>query len=50
MLYGDQWKRDGLRINVAVNDRDGTGQSQLWWQPDWRSAENIPGSGTLFFE
>ena len=49
-LYGDQWKRDGLRINVAVNDRDGTGQSQLWWQPDWRSAENIPGSGTLFFE
>jgi hypothetical protein len=48
--YGDQWQQDGLRYNVAVNDRDGSEQSQLWWQPDWRRADNIPGSGTLFWE
>lgn len=49
--YGDTWQQTGMRINVAVNDRDSDGQqAQLWWQPDWRTAENIPGSGTLFWE
>jgi hypothetical protein len=49
--YGDDWQQNGMRINIAVNDRDvAGGQAQLWWQPDWRTAENIPGSGTLFWE
>lgn len=47
---GPGWKKDGLRLNVAVNDRDGEEQAQLWWQPDWRTLENIPASGTLFLE
>jgi hypothetical protein len=46
--YGNQWEKDGLRVNVAVNDHDGSEQAQLWWQPDWRTLGNIPGSGTLF--
>ena len=36
-----------VRINVAVNDRDPDGQSQLWWWPDWRTADDIPGSGSF---
>ncbi len=36
-----------VRINVAVNDGDPDGQSQLWWWPDWRTDEDIPGSGTF---
>jgi hypothetical protein len=47
-LYGEEWKEDGFRLNVAVNDRDGEGQAQLWWQPDWRTRDNIPASGTFF--
>lgn len=42
--------KHGLRLNVAVNDRDGQQQAQLWWQPDWRTTANIPGSGTYFLE
>lgn len=49
--YGDAWQREGVRINIAVNDRDAAGgQAQLWWQPDWRTAENLPGSGTFFWQ
>ena len=43
-----KWLR--LRLNVAVDDADSHctwTQHQLWWQPDWRSAENLPGSGTF---
>lgn len=40
-------RAERVRVNVAVNDRDADGQSQLWWWPDWRSAEDIPGSGTF---
>lgn len=47
---GPGWPEHGLRLNVAVNDRDGREQAQLWWQPDWRTTANIPGSGTFFLE
>jgi hypothetical protein len=36
-----------VRINVAVNDGDPDGQSQLWWWPDWRTNDDVPGSGTF---
>jgi len=36
-----------VRVNVAVDDADPDGQSQLWWWPDWRSDADIPGSGTF---
>lgn len=42
-----KWKVEGLRINLAVDDRDGDQSVQLWWQPDWRSPGNLPGSGTF---
>lgn len=49
--FGRAWQQDGVRINIAINDRDaGRDQAQLWWQPDWRTADNIPGSGTLFMK
>lgn len=38
-----------VRINIAINDGDPEGQSQLWWWPDWRTNEDIPGSGTFKF-
>ena len=37
----------GFRLNVTICDYDSavdTGTS-LWWRPDWRKNENIPGSG-----
>lgn len=42
-------KLELLRINIAVNDGDQDGQAQLWWWPDWRTGEDIPGSGTFKF-
>lgn len=36
-----------VRINIAIDDADPDGQSQLWWWPDWRSDADIPGSGTF---
>jgi hypothetical protein len=36
-----------IRINFAVNDQDADGQSQSWWWPDWRTEQDIPGSGTV---
>lgn len=44
---GGEWK--DFRLNVQVDDTDGDeeGTAQLNWKPDWRSAENIPQSGTF---
>ena len=41
---------DGFRLNLLLRDRreDGTQESAIW-QPDWRSAGNIPGAGTFLF-
>jgi hypothetical protein len=39
---GEWW---GFRMNIAVDDRDSDGIAQLWWFPDWRGSESIPGSG-----
>ncbi|HET9934733.1 MAG TPA: hypothetical protein VFQ35_28705, partial [Polyangiaceae bacterium] len=38
-----------LRFNLGVYERDamsGPGTA-IWWQPDWRWEENVPGSGTF---
>lgn len=43
-----KWKDEGLRINLAVDDMDGDQAAQLWWQPDWRTPRNVPGSETFF--
>lgn len=45
-LQGTDWK--AFRLNITLHNRhtDGT-FSRLSWQPDWRSAENICGSGTF---
>jgi hypothetical protein len=43
-----KWKEDGLRFNVAIDDRDGDQAVQFWWQPDWRTPKNLPGAGTFF--
>lgn len=43
---GGDWSR--FRLNLAVNDVDGDeGRVSLWWRPDWRSEQNVFGSGTL---
>ncbi|MBN1943289.1 MAG: metallophosphoesterase [Phycisphaerae bacterium] len=44
-LQGKDWK--SFRLNVAVDDFDADGGSQLWWKSDWRTPENLPGSGTF---
>ena len=38
-----------LRLNVGVHERDATSgpSTVVWWQPDWRWEENVPGSGTF---
>ena len=36
-----------IRVNIAVNDGDADGQSQSWWWPDWRTEQDVPGSGTV---
>jgi hypothetical protein len=38
---------DWVRLNVAVNDRDADGTSASWWWPDWRTPQDVPGSGTV---
>lgn len=40
---GVDW--DGLRLNIAVDDRDGGELTQLWWRPDWRTPQTAAGSG-----
>lgn len=49
-MQGGEWR--GFRLNIAVDDHDGAVReraqaAQLWWQPDWRRPEDIPGSGTF---
>lgn len=45
-LQGD-WKT--LRLNIIVQDKDSDGKSKrVLWQPNWREANNIPGSGMFF--
>ncbi len=39
-----------IRLNVAVTDDDDDGRAQLCWWPDWRSSQQIPGSGTFVLE
>ncbi len=42
--YGSDWKY--LRLNVAITDADNNGSvARLFWQPEWRSVDNIIGSG-----
>lgn len=43
-----RWREEGVRINLAIDDLDGSQAAQLWWQPDWRTPRDIPGSGTFF--
>lgn len=42
---GTSWQE--LRLNIAVDDHDEDGATQIWWQPDWRTSENQAGSGTF---
>lgn len=49
-MQGGEWR--SFRLNIAVDDHDGaardrTQAAQLWWQPDWRQPEDVPGSGTF---
>jgi hypothetical protein len=41
---GTDWTH--VRVNVAIDDRDSDGGSQLWWYPDWRTT-SLPGTGTF---
>ncbi len=45
---GSEWRM--ARLNVAVNDFERPdGERHVWhWRPDWRSDENIVGSGMFF--
>ncbi|TAE49728.1 MAG: hypothetical protein EAZ89_13765, partial [Bacteroidetes bacterium] len=47
LMQGGKWKQ--LRINVVQHDTDLSGQheSTLFWQPDWRTEENVMGSGVF---
>ena len=50
-------KWEAIRLNIAIDDYDHADQAhaqkgqpsgtQIWWQPDWRTPENITGSGTF---
>ncbi|MCF8380013.1 MAG: metallophosphoesterase [Bacteroidales bacterium] len=43
-MAGGNWKH--IRLNIAVNDVDTNSSSvSLFWQPEWRSEENVIGSG-----
>lgn len=44
---GGPWQ--DFRLNVCINDTDavGTPVEKHWWQPDWRTTQNRPGSGTF---
>ncbi len=43
-----KWREDGVRLNVAMDDFDGGEGVQIWWQPDWRTPHNLPGTGVFF--
>ena len=43
---GRAWQE--FRLGLAVDDSDVPGEAvQLWWLPDWRRSQHIPGSGTF---
>lgn len=42
---GKPW--ESFRLNIAIDDRDGDQQTQLWWRPDWRRDHTFTGSGTF---
>jgi hypothetical protein len=38
-----------VRLNIVVQDKDSNGSSErITWQPNWREAANVPGSGMFF--
>lgn len=42
--YGSDWKN--FRLNIGVNDVDkDRAITQVYWMPEWRSAQNMIGSG-----
>jgi hypothetical protein len=42
-----EWRT--VRVNVVVQDKDRDSKSpRIFWQPNWRDANNIPGSGMFF--
>ncbi len=45
---GMDWS--AFRLNICVDDFDSSIEqgTQLWWKPDWRTAESYSGSGTFF--
>jgi hypothetical protein len=44
---GRDWQT--VRINIVVQDKDSNGDSErITWQPNWREAGNVPGSGMFF--
>ncbi len=44
---GKNWK--SLRLQVVVDDKDGTEINRFFWQPNWRDKEsNVVGSGMFF--
>jgi hypothetical protein len=45
-LQGNAWQT--VRLNIVVQDKDKTETKRTFWQPNWREADNIPGSGMFF--
>jgi len=46
-IAGGDWKNIRLNVQIDDTDNDDLGTAQLNWQEDWRTTENIPGSGTF---
>ncbi|RLD77610.1 MAG: hypothetical protein DRJ07_14430, partial [Bacteroidetes bacterium] len=42
----EDWK--SLRFNLYIDNLDEKDVTRYWWQPDWRSSDNIIGSGMFF--
>ncbi|MCW5911128.1 MAG: metallophosphoesterase [Cyclobacteriaceae bacterium] len=46
-LQGNNWQT--LRLNVVVQDKDSNSETKrVFWYPNWREGDNIPGSGMFF--
>jgi len=44
---GKNWK--SIRIQVVVDDKDGSKINRFWWQPNWMNKQNnVVGSGMFF--
>jgi hypothetical protein len=42
-----EWRT--LRLNIVIQDKDGNGKPQRYfWQPNWRDANTVTGSGMFF--